>query len=117
MAGVCARAILLDREDWRQEGERLIEGNQDIDTRSGRLRAGGALWVCAGWRRDQIDFDNQDLVQSRNSFHEWVGVNSPKATVSFLPGKLRWLPQLSASWGEAFFTEDPRIGVGNALQP
>ncbi len=38
-----------------------------------------------GWRRDEIDFDNDDLLQSQNSFQKWVGVNSPKATVSFLP--------------------------------
>jgi len=74
----------------------------------------GHLRYYAGWRRDQIDNTNQDLIRPQNSFQRWVGVNSPKATVSFLPGKLRWLPQLSASWGEAFFTEDPRIGVGNA---
>lgn len=73
---------------------------------------GSHFRYCAGWRRDQIDFDNQDLVQSRNSFHEWVGVNSPKATVSVIPGPAKWAPLVSASAGESFFTEDPRIGTG-----
>ncbi|MGA2352677.1 MAG: TonB-dependent receptor [Terracidiphilus sp.] len=68
----------------------------------------------AGWRRDQIDFDNQDLVLPQNSFHEWIGVNSPKATVSVLPGSAKWAPLFSASAGESFFTEDPRIGTGTA---
>ena len=68
----------------------------------------------AGWRRDQIDFDNQDLVQPPNSFHRWIGVNSPKATVSVIPGSLKWAPFVSASAGESFFTEDPRIGTGTA---
>ncbi len=68
----------------------------------------------AGWRRDQIDFDNQDLVQPQNSFHQWIGVNSPKATVSVIPGSLKWAPFVSASAGESFFTEDPRIGTGTA---
>ncbi len=67
-----------------------------------------------GWRRDEIDFDNQDLLHSQNSFHKWLGVNSPKATVSFLPKESWYVPLLSLSFGQAFFTEDPRIGAGNA---
>jgi hypothetical protein len=66
----------------------------------------------AGWRRDQIDINNQDLINSGNSFQKWVGVNSPKATVSFLPRQSWLLPLVSASFGQAFFTEDPRIGTG-----
>ena len=31
----------------------------------------------AGWRRDQINIDNEDLINSGNSFQKWVGVNSP----------------------------------------
>jgi hypothetical protein len=67
-----------------------------------------------GWRRDEIGIDNQDLLVSQNSFQKWVGVNSPKATFSFLPGNLRVIPLVSLSFGEAFFTEDPRIGLGNS---
>jgi hypothetical protein len=66
----------------------------------------------AGWRRDQIDINNQDLIDSGNSFQKWVGVNSPKITVSFLPKGSWLLPLVSASFGQAFFTEDPRIGTG-----
>jgi Carboxypeptidase regulatory-like domain len=66
----------------------------------------------AGWRRDQINIDNQDLINTGNSFQKWVGVNSPKATVSFLPKQAWWIPLVSASFGQAFFTEDPRIGTG-----
>ena len=73
---------------------------------------GGHLRYYAGWRRDQIDIDNQDLVVPENSFHEWVGVNSPKATVSVIPGPTKWAPLIAASAGESFFTEDPRIGTG-----
>jgi hypothetical protein len=65
-----------------------------------------------GWRRDEIDFDNDDLLHSQNSFQKWVGVNSPKATVSFLPKQSWHAPLLSLSFGQAFFTEDPRIGIG-----
>jgi len=67
-----------------------------------------------GWRRDEIDFDNQDLLHSQNSFQKWLGVNSPKATVSFLPKESWYVPLVSLSFGQAFFTEDPRIGAGNA---
>ncbi len=66
----------------------------------------------AGWRRDQINIDNEDLIDTGNSFQKWVGVNSPKATVSFLPEQTWWMPLLSVSFGQAFFTEDPRIGTG-----
>jgi hypothetical protein len=65
-----------------------------------------------GWRRDEIDFDNDDLLRSQNSFQKWVGVNSPKATVSFLPRQSWYVPLFSLSFGQAFFTEDPRIGTG-----
>jgi hypothetical protein len=66
----------------------------------------------AGWQRDQIDINNEDLINTGNSFQKWVGVNSPKTTLSFLPKQSWFLPLLSASFGQAFFTEDPRIGTG-----
>lgn len=67
-----------------------------------------------GWRRDEISIDNQDLLASQNSFQKWIGVNSPKATLSFLPRNSRLIPLVSLSAGEAFFTEDPRVGLGNS---
>ncbi len=73
---------------------------------------GNHLRYYAGWRRDQIDIKNQDILQPENSFHEWVGVNSPKATVSIFPGSTKWAPLVAVSAGESFFTEDPRIGTG-----
>ncbi len=39
-------------------------------------------------------------------------MNSPKATVSFIPKESWLVPVISASFGQAFFTEDPRIGTG-----
>ena len=68
----------------------------------------------AGWRRDEIDVSNVDRLNATNSFQRWVGVNSPKATVSFLPKQAWAIPTVSLSFGEAFFTDDPRIGTGNA---
>jgi hypothetical protein len=65
-----------------------------------------------GFRRDEINFDNQDLLVPAHSFQNWVGVNNPKATVSFVPKDHAFLPQVSLSGAEAFFTNDPRIGMG-----
>lgn len=66
-----------------------------------------------GWRRDEIDFANQDLLNPQNSFQKCVGINSPKATLSFLPKDSWYVPLVSLSFGQAFFTEDPRIGIGS----
>src|SRR6202034_3689391 len=67
-----------------------------------------------GWGRGEIDFDNDDLLHSQNSVQKWGGVNSPKATVSFLPKESWYVPLISLSFGQSFFTEDPRIGLGTA---
>jgi Carboxypeptidase regulatory-like domain len=73
---------------------------------------GSQLRYYVGWRRDQINFNSQDLLHAENSFQQWVGVNSPKATISFLPKDSWFVPLLSLSFGQAFFTNDPRIGIG-----
>jgi hypothetical protein len=68
-----------------------------------------------GWRRDQISFDNTDLLVPANSFHRWVGINSPKATLAIVAPDTLLLPSVSFSFGQAFFTNDPRIGAGTGL--
>jgi Carboxypeptidase regulatory-like domain len=68
-----------------------------------------------GWRRDEINFDNSDLLQPQNSFQKWAGLNSPKATISFLPKESWYVPLVSLSFGQVFFTEDPRIGTGTTV--
>jgi len=92
--------------------------NVTIGSLSPYLAAEGALSryfrYYLGWRRDQIDFDNDDLLHAENSFQKWVGVNSPKATVSFLPKDSCYVPLISLSFGQSFFTEDPRIGTGTS---
>jgi hypothetical protein len=67
-----------------------------------------------GWRRDEIDFTNDDLLHSENSSQKWVSVNSPKATVTFLPKESWYVPLIALSFGQAFYTDDPRIGTGSA---
>lgn len=65
-----------------------------------------------GWRRDQIGFDNVDLLTPTNSFNRWVGINSPKATLAIVPPERLGLPTVSFSFGQTFFTNDPRVGTG-----
>ena len=64
--------------------------NVTIASLSPYIAAEGALTrylrYYLGWRRDQIDFDNDDLLHAENSFQKWAGVNSPKADESlFFP--------------------------------
>ncbi|MGA7080656.1 MAG: TonB-dependent receptor [Terriglobales bacterium] len=64
-----------------------------------------------GWRRDEIEITNQDLIQPANSWSKWVGVNSPKATVTIVPDESWYVPLIAFSFGKSFFTEDPRAGT------
>ena len=64
-----------------------------------------------GWRRDEISIDNQDLVTPANSWNKLVGLNSPKATITFFPEESWYVPQVAISFGKSFFTEDPRTGL------
>jgi hypothetical protein len=94
-----------------------VDGNNvTIGSLTPYIAADGALShyfrYYLGWRRDEINFNNDDLLHAGNSFQKWVGVNSPKATVSFLPNEAWFAPLISLSFGQAFFTEDPRIGTG-----
>ena len=45
-----------------------------------------------GWRRDEISIDNQDLVTPANSWNKLVGLNSPKATLTFFPEESWYVP-------------------------
>jgi Carboxypeptidase regulatory-like domain len=65
----------------------------------------------AGWRRDEIFIDNQDLMTPANSWSKLVGLNSPKATLTFVPNAASLVPLVSVSFGKSFFTEDPREGT------
>ncbi|HMD47945.1 MAG TPA: hypothetical protein VKG79_02560, partial [Bryobacteraceae bacterium] len=75
------------------------------------------LRYYVGLRRDEIFVDNQDLVTPANSSHTLVGLNSPKATLTFFPKDSWWLPEVAVSFGKSFFTEDPRIGAAVQQTP
>ncbi|MDE3199015.1 MAG: TonB-dependent receptor [Acidobacteriota bacterium] len=65
----------------------------------------------AGWRRDEIFIGNRDLVMPADSRSLHLGLNSPKATLTFFPKDSWWAPEVAVSFGKSFFTEDPRIGA------
>jgi hypothetical protein len=67
-----------------------------------------------GVRRDEISFNNTDRLFRANSYQTNAGFTSPKGTLAFhIPDKTH-IPLLSVSYGEAFHTNDPRIGLGES---
>jgi hypothetical protein len=77
------------------------------------IEAGKHIHLYAGLRHDAIEIDNSDTMKSADSFDEWREFENPKATLAWSPGSgsERWLPSISGSIGQSFFTEDPRISV------
>ena len=65
-----------------------------------------------GVRRDEVLFSNLDRITPADSYQAHSVQTSPRTTFSFhAPGKTG-IPIVSFSYGEAFHTNDPRIGVG-----
>ena len=63
-----------------------------------------------GVRREEISFNNVDRIFQTNSFDKLDGITLPKGTLTLLPPKQKFLPTVAFSFGEAFHTNDPRIG-------
>src|ERR1700690_1332118 len=97
--------------------EKVSANNITIGDVSAYIAVEGALaryfHFYLGWRRDDINFKNDDLLVPAHSFQTWAGFNNPKATISFFPKDHSWRPRISLSAGEAYFTNDPRIGTGS----
>ena len=66
-----------------------------------------------GFRQELVWMNNRDLVAPQNSFDRLATLTLPKTTLTFLPSEHSYLPTVAVSYGEAFHTEDPRIGTGN----
>jgi hypothetical protein len=96
--------------------EKVAANNVTIDDLAPYIAIDGELtsWLHynLGWRRDEIGIGNTDLLNPANSHSGLVGVNSPKSTLSLIAPKRLPLPSVSFSFGQAFFTNDPRIGTG-----
>ena len=69
------------------------------------------LHYDVGVRREEVSIDNIDKMFPSNSFSKTAGINLPKATFTLLPPKREFLPKIAFSFGEAFHTNDPRIGT------
>ena len=99
---------------------RIAGNNVTISPLSPHFALEGALSRCLhfylGWQHEAIWIDNRDLIAPQDSSSRLVSLDLPKATISFLPERSRYLPQLALSFGKSYFTEDPREGLatGNA---
>jgi hypothetical protein len=65
-----------------------------------------------GVRQEQVWMDNQDLISPQNSFDRLATLTLPKETLTLLPPDGWYVPTLAFRYGDAFHTEDPRIGNG-----
>jgi len=65
-----------------------------------------------GVRQEQVWINNQDIINPQNSFNKLAPLTLPKGTLTLLPPDRWYLPTVAFSYGEAFHTEDPRIGTG-----
>ena len=68
-----------------------------------------------GVRQEEVWMNNQDLINPQNSFDKLATLTLPKATLTVLPPDRWYLPIVSFSYGEAFHTNDPRIGNGTGV--
>jgi hypothetical protein len=68
-----------------------------------------------GVRQEEVWMNNQDLIDSQNSFNRLATLTLPKGTFTVLPGDRWFLPIIAFSYGLGFHTDDPRIGTGSAM--
>jgi len=79
-------------------------------------RLGKYLHYDLGVRQEEVWMDNHDILNPRNSFDKVAALTLPKGTLTLLPPDHAYLPTVAFSYGEAFHTNDPRIGAGS-MQP
>jgi hypothetical protein len=72
------------------------------------------LSYSLGVRRDEIFFNNTDRLFPANSYQTNSGLTSTRGTLAFRAPERTHIPVLSFSYGEAFHTNDPRIGLGES---
>jgi hypothetical protein len=73
---------------------------------------GKLLHYDVGFRQEEVWMDNSDTMNPDNSFNRLSSLTLPKVTLTFLPPERKRLPMVAFSYGEAFHTNDPRIGTG-----
>ena len=85
----------------------FVEPFASLDSTASRY-----LHFNLGFRQEEVWMNNQDLINPQNSFDRLATLTLPKATLTLLPPDRWYLPIVSFSYGEAFHTNDPRIGNG-----
>jgi hypothetical protein len=110
------RALNLDKADAAGAFIADTSNNLTINFHSPFAALDGTLLHVlhynVGYRLDQVTMDNQDLLRPSFSFNRAATVSSPKGTLTFLPPEsASFLPSVSLSYGQAFHTDDPRIGT------
>lgn len=88
----------------------LVEPFLSVDGSASRY-----LHFNLGVRQEEVWMNNQDLINPQNSFDKLATLTLPKGTLTILPPGLWYLPIVSFSYGEAFHTNDPRIGTGEGV--
>ncbi len=66
-----------------------------------------------GVRREEVSFNSVDKIVVTNSLDKVTGIILPKGTLTLLPVE-KHFPTVAFSLGEAFHTNDPRIGQGTS---
>ena len=109
------RNLDLDRADQRGVFQRVTANDLTLGFVAPFASVDGALTrffhYDLGVRREEVLLDNVDKMAPANSFNKLAGITLPKGTLTLLPPKQKFLPQVAFSFGEAFHTNDPRIGT------
>ena len=110
------RGLNLDKADASGTFIPQTSNNVTLNSYSPFVALDGTLLPIlhynVGYRLDEINVNNQDLLRPGLSFNRQAPVSSPKGTLAFLPPKsMSFLPTVSLSYGQAFHVEDPRIGT------
>jgi Carboxypeptidase regulatory-like domain len=72
------------------------------------------ITYSAGVRHDALWFNNRDRLTPTDSYETGAGLTLPRGTLSFRVPSRSHFPVLTFSSGEAFHTNDPRIGLGTS---
>ena len=108
------RNLNLDRADLNGVFQPATSNNLTLGFVTPFVAVDGALTryfhYDLGIRREEVSFDNVDKLFPAQSFNKLAGITLPKGTLTLLPPKQKFLPKVAFSIGEAFHTNDPRIG-------
>jgi hypothetical protein len=115
------RNLNLDRADAAGIFQSVTSNNLTLGFATPFFAIDGALshyfHYDLGIRREEVFFDNVDKLFPTDSFNALAGITMPKGTLTVLPPHQKFLPRVAFSFGEAFHTNDPRIGILGQSSP